>query len=215
MVGIACCCFTTKIKVSLFMNFNLSFGRRLEIHNRKYEVFIVYSHDSPDEDSFVLTEIMPLLEKNDLSVATEDSFTPGQDRFTSLQSVINESCTALIIITPDLLQEKWKMYQLNQVICMQFEQTNFKVVFFLCQEPKQLRNLPKNPKLFLRIGSTVKQYKNNWKGTLIYQLKHETKRSVNKRLTFSNGPLDNNNGQFVEMGALGPQNHLWRERQFF
>ena len=67
---------------------------------------------------------MPLLEKYDLSFATEDNFTPGKDRFTSLQNVTNESRTALIIITPDLLQEKWKLYQLNQVICMQLEQTS-------------------------------------------------------------------------------------------
>ena len=45
----------------------------------------IYNQDSVDDESFVIREIMPLLEKYDLSFATENNFTSGQDRFTSLQ----------------------------------------------------------------------------------------------------------------------------------
>ena len=44
--------------------------------------------------------------------------------------------------------------------------------------------LPENLRLFLRVGSTVKQYGKNWRSRLIYELRHRTKRSVSKRLTF-------------------------------
>ena len=206
MAGIACCCLKTKIKISLFMKFNLSFGQCLVVHNRLYDVFVVYNQDSVDDESFVIRQIMPLLENYDLSFATEDSFTPGQDRFTSLQSVKNKSCTALIINMPDFFGERWKLYQLNQAICMQFEQTNFKSHLSVMSGAKMPGNFPKNLQLFLRTGSTVKQY-TNWKGTLVYELKHKTKRSFYERLTFGNGPLYNN-PQFVEMAAPGPQSHL-------
>ena len=170
---IACCCLNIReIKVALFMKFNLSFGQRLEVHDRLHDVFVVYNHDSRNDESFVFGEIMPLLEKHHLSFVTEDCFNLGPDRFTSLQTILMESRTAVIIITRDLLRENWKLYQLNQAICTQIEQKNFKVVFLLCREPKRLGNLPQNLRLFLRVGSTVRRYKKNWRGNLIYELKH-------------------------------------------
>ena len=54
MAGIVCCCLRTKIKVSLFMNFNLSFGQRLAVHNRLYDVFVVHNQDCVDNESIVI-----------------------------------------------------------------------------------------------------------------------------------------------------------------
>ena len=183
---IVCCCLNVNsIKVALFMKFNLSFGQRLEVHNRQYDVFIVYNADS-DDHFFVLDEILPLLSKHHLNPVIEDCFALGSDQFTSLQHVMTQSRSALVILTPNLLKANWKLYQLNQAVCTQIEQHNFKVVFLLCTKPKKLGKLPKNLLLFLRIASTVEKYKKNWKGRLIYELKHKTKRSVSKRLTFGN-----------------------------
>ena len=183
---IVCFCLNVNsIKVALFMKFNLSFGQRLEVHNRQYDVFILYNHDS-DDQFFVLDEILPLLSKHHLNPIIEDCFALGSDQFTSLQQVMTQSHSALVILTPNLLKANWNLYQLNQAVCTQIEQHNFKVVFLVCAKPKKLGKLPQNLQLFLRIGSTVEKYRKNWKGKLIYELKHKTKRSVSKRLTFGN-----------------------------
>ena len=186
IICIMCCCLNVnRIKVALFMKFNLSFGQRLEVHNRQYDVFILYNHDSEDH-SFVLNDILPLLSKHQLNPIIEDCFALGSDKFTCLQNVMTQSRSALVILTPNLLKANWNLYQLNQAVCTQIEQHNFKVVFLVCAKPKKLGKLPKNLLLFLRIASTVEKYKKNWKGRLIYELKHKTRGSVNKRLTFGN-----------------------------
>ena len=183
---IACCCLNTNyIKVTLFMKFNLSFGQRIEVYNRLRDVFVLYNHDSEDH-IFVLDEILPLLSKHHLNPIIEDCFALGSDQFTCLQRVMTQSHCALVILSPNLLKANWKLYQLNQAVCTQIEQHNFKVVFLVCAKPKKLGKLPQNLQLFLRIGSTVEKYTKNWKGKLIYELKHKTKRSVSKRLTFGN-----------------------------
>ena len=219
----ACCCINIiSIKVALFMKFNLSFGQRLEIHNRKYDVFIVYNHDS-DDQFFVLDEILPLLSKHKLNSVFEDCFELGVDQFTSLQDAMTKSRSVLVVLSANLLNAKWQLYQLNQAICTQIEQPNFKVVFLVCAKPRTLGRLPQNLQLFLRMGSSVEKYKKNWKGRLIYELTHKTKRSINRRLTFGNaefrrsnlhrinGPMEVDNR--IELNGINQhaQNHMvWR-----
>ena len=167
------------------MKYNWSFGQRIEIRGRQYDVFVVYNH-GPKDSSFVEIELLPLLEQHRIISGTQDCFTPGKNIFSCLETMLRESRSVLVVITPDFLKENWDLYQLDQAICNQIEQKNFKVVFLLCQKQKFLGELPKNLKLFLRVGSTVKQYKKNWKSRLIYELKHKTKTSVRKRLSCGN-----------------------------
>ena len=182
---ITCCCLNiNSIKVALFMKFNLSFGQRLEIHDRQYDVLILYNQDS--DQHFVLDEILPLMYKHQLNPVIEDCFPLGSDRFTCLECAMKQSRSVLVILTRNLLKVNWNLYQLNQAICTQIEQHNFKVVFLVCENPKKFGKLPKRLLLFLRMASAVKKYRRNWKGRLIYELKHKTKRSVSTRLTFGN-----------------------------
>ena len=58
------------------------------------------------------------------------------------------------------------------------------VVFLLCEKPRTLGELPQNLRLFLRVGTTVKQYRKNWRSRLVYELTHTTKQAIAKRLTF-------------------------------
>ena len=180
---IACCIFGKNFKVTLFIAYKWSFGQRLNIHDRLYDVFLVYNNDSHDE-RFVEDELMPLLRRYNISPITENCFTPGRDRFTCLENAMAQSASALVVITPEFLAENWKLYQLNQVICTNIEERNFKVVFLLCQKLETLEDLPENLRLFLRLGTAVKQYKKQWESMLIYELKHKTKQSLSKRLSF-------------------------------
>ena len=187
---ITCCCLNANsIKVALFMLFNLSFGQRLGVHKRLHDVFVMFNHESKDQ-FFVLDEILPLLSKHRLNPVIEDCFALGCDKFTCLQNIMTHSRSALVILTTNLLKVNWNLYQLNQAVCTQLEQHNFKVVFLVCAKPNELGNIPENLQLFLRTGSSIEKYKNNWKGRLIYELKHNTKRSVSKRLTFGNTELN-------------------------
>ena len=154
----------------------------LQVHGQQYDVYVVYNHNH--DDDFVQNVLLPLLERYEITHVNEDCWVPGWDKFTCLQNIITQSRSALVIITKNFLQENWKLYQLNQAICTEIEQLNFKVVFLLCQKPATLGELPENLRLFLRVGSTVKEYRKNWKSRLIYELKHRTKRAVSKRLTF-------------------------------
>ena len=150
---IAC---SKRIKVALYIKFDWSFGQRLEIHGREYDIFVVYNHDGQDA-TFVDTELLPLLEKHDITAATEDYFALGKDKFTALQNIMTQSRSALIVITPEFLKEKWKLYQLNQAVCTEIGQSNFKVVFLLCQKLTTLGSIPENLPLFLRVGATVER----------------------------------------------------------
>ena len=199
---IFCLKFKNKVKIALFMKFNLSFGKRLEIHNRAYDIFIVYQQDSEDDELFVANKVIPLLKKHGLSVATEDSFPPGRNRFECLQAFLTQSCTALIIITQDLLKENLKLYDLNQAVCTHIQHKNFKVVFLLCRKPIDLGKLPKNLRSFLQTGPTVKQFKKNWENALVYELKHKTG-SLGRRQI--NGAFHNNQIPFEEANLMEDQ----------
>ena len=76
IISITCALNAKAIKVLLFIKFNWSFGRRLEIHGRENDVFVVYHHDGQDAD-FVLQELLPLLDRYDITAATEDCFALG------------------------------------------------------------------------------------------------------------------------------------------
>ena len=82
VITIACVLKAKAIKVLLFIKFNLSFGRRLEIHGREHDVFVVYHHDGPEAD-FVLQELLPLLDRYNIMAATEDHFALGTLQYTS------------------------------------------------------------------------------------------------------------------------------------
>ena len=191
-ICVACCCLNAmKLKVVLFMKLNLSFWQRLEPSDHQHDVFVLYDHDSDDE-TVVNHDVIPLLVKHRLHVVTEDCFQLGVDQFTCLEDVITKSRTALVILTPNLLRADMQLYQLNQAVYTQIVQHNFKVIFLLCEKLSSLGNLPQNLRLFLQLGTSVEKYKTNWEGRLIYELKHKTKRSFNKRLTFGNYNLPRN-----------------------
>ena len=184
----ACCCLHgKKIKIALFSKLNLSLGKRLDTHVslRAHDVFVVYNHGDQDR-GFVHDELLPLLGQHGISYITEDCFIPGRDVFTCLEIYLKQSRSALVIVTPDFLRENWNLYHLNQVVCTEIHQTNFKVVFLLRQSLKALGQLPENLNLFLRVNATIKGYKKDWEERLIYELQHKTKKPVTHRLTFGN-----------------------------
>ena len=184
----ACCCLhARKIKIALFAKFNLSFGKLLDtsVSLRAHDVFVVYNHGKQDRGS-VHDQLLPLLDKHGISYITEDCFLPGRDVFTCLEIYLKQSRSALVIISPDFLRENWNLYHLNQAVCTEIHQTNFKVMFLLRQNLKSLGPLPENLSLFLRINTTIKGYKKDWEDQLIYELKHKTKKPVRERLTFGN-----------------------------
>ena len=117
-------------------------------------------------------------------ITEEESFELGVNWFTCLEETMSKSRSALVVLTPALLRENWKRFQIDHSVCTQIEQHNFKVVFLLCEKLTCLGNLPKDLKLFLQHGATVERYKKNWKIRLIYELK--TTRSQRKKLTLGN-----------------------------
>ena len=76
LITIACVLNAKAIKVLLFIKCNWSFGRRLEIHGRDHDVFVVYHHNGADAD-FVLWKLLPLLDQYDITATTEDCFSLG------------------------------------------------------------------------------------------------------------------------------------------
>ena len=90
-----------------------------------YDVFIVYNHDHDEE--FLLNDVQPLLDDYDVTYVTQDCWIPGRDKFTCLQNIMTQSRAALVVISRDFLNENWELYQLNQAVCTEIEQKNFKV----------------------------------------------------------------------------------------
>ena len=92
-----------------------------------FDVFIVYNHDHDETDKFVLNEVVPLLKDYGVKCVREDCWTPGRDKFTCLQNIMTQSRAALVVISRDFLKENWELSQLNQAVCTEIEQKNFKV----------------------------------------------------------------------------------------
>ena len=90
-----------------------------------YDVFIVYDHDH--DETFLLNDVLSLLDHYDVTYVTEDCCIPGRDRFTCLQNIMTQSRAALVVISRYFLNENWELYQLNQAVCTEIEQKNFKV----------------------------------------------------------------------------------------
>ena len=189
---LCCCGHARKIKIVLFAQFNLSlFGKRLGANvNRRTQVFVLYNHGEQDR-CFVHDQLLPLLDRHGITHITEDCFLPGRDVFSCLEICLKQSRSALVIISPDFLRENWNLYHLNQAVCTEIYQTNFKLMFLLRQNLKSSGPFPENLSLFLRINTTIKGYKKDWENQLIYELKHRTKKSVNQGLTFGNDSDEN------------------------
>ena len=183
-VSLGCCLCSRKIKVVLFMKFGLSFGQRLEMRGKLYDVYVIYNEDG--DWQFVENQVMFLLEENKLKVANKEDCLPGQDRFSSLKTMFEQSSSALIVLTENFLKSRWNLYDLNQAVITGFQQKNFKVVFLLCQKLKTLGKLPENLSLILNLCTTVKTYKRNWQDSLMYEVTHKTHRPLSKRLSLRN-----------------------------
>ena len=177
-----------ELNIARYSRFRVSlFGKRLDadLSQKVHDVFVVHNHGVQDR-GFVHDQLLPLLGQHGISYITEDYFMPGRDVFTCLEMHLKQSRSALVIISPDFLRENWNLYHLNQAVCTEIHQTNFRVVFLLRQSLKYIGPLPENLSLFLRVNATIKGYEKDWKDQLIYELKHRTKKPVNQRLTFGN-----------------------------
>ena len=86
----------------MFMKFGISFGQRLEMHGKLYDVYLMYD---PDNDGlFVENELIPMLEENKLKVANIECATLGKDQFSSLEAMLNQSCSALMVLSQNFLK---------------------------------------------------------------------------------------------------------------
>ena len=179
---VLCCLYARKIKVVLFMKFRLSFGQRLEMYGKRYDVFVIYDHD--DDGLFIENELITLLEENKLKVANTKCTTLGKDQFSGLETMLKLSRTALIVLTENFLKLQWNLYDLNQAVITEFQQKNFKVVFLMCQKCKNLTKMPDNLNMFLRLGTTINKFEWNWQDLLVYEVTHKTRRPLSKRLSF-------------------------------
>ena len=146
------------------MKFGISFGQCLDMHGKLYDVYVMYDPDS--DGSFVENELMPMLEENKLKVPNMECPTLGQDQFSSLEAMLNQSCSALIVLSQKFLKSRWNLYDLSQVVMTEIHHKNFKVGFLLCQRLENMDIIPQNLRLVL--GTTVKKYKGNWQNLLVY-----------------------------------------------
>ena len=121
-----------------------------------------------------------MLEENKLKVANTECPTLGQDQFSSLEAMLNQSCSALIVLSQNFIKSRWNLYDLNLAVITQFEHKKFKVVFLLCQRLKTLGKLPENLRLFIKLGTTMKKYKGNWQNSVVYEVTHKAHQSLSK-----------------------------------
>ena len=101
--------------------------KMLQTDGQQYDVYIVYNHNH--DEAFLQDDVVPLLERHDVTYVTEDCWVPGRDKFSCLQNIMTQSRSALVVISRDFLQENWELYQLNQAVCTEIERKNFKVDF--------------------------------------------------------------------------------------
>ena len=118
-----------------------------------YDVYVMYDQDN--DGLFVENELISMLEENKLKVANMEYSTLGQNQFSGLEAMLNQSCSALIVLSQNFIKSHWNPYDLNLAVITQFKHKNFKVVFLLCQRLKTLRKIPENLKLFIKLGTTV------------------------------------------------------------
>ena len=144
------CCLhhARKIKVVLFMKFGISFGQRLEMHRKLYDVYVMYDQDN--DGLFVENELISMLEENKLKVPNMECPTLGQDQFSSLEAMFNKSCSPLIVLSQNFLKSRWNLYDLNQAVVAEFQHKKFKVVFL--RKNWKFRENTRKSKTFLEAG---------------------------------------------------------------
>ena len=182
VLSLSCCLCARRIKVVMFMKFGVSFGQRLEMHGKRFDVFVIYDHDA--DGLFVESELISVFEDHKLKVANQEQTTLGKDIFSGLETMLKLSRTVCIVITNNFIKSNLNLYDLNQAVLSELEQKNFKVVFLMCQKPKEFRKMPDNMKVFLRLGTTVNKFERNWQDSLVYEATHKTRRPLSKRLSF-------------------------------
>ena len=140
---------------------------------------VLYSEKDLD---FHYKAIMPLLNKHEISMETEDLFPLGKSKFECLCEALEVCKATLVLLTPEFLDEKEKLYTLDLVMQTAIDRKKFKVVFVLRQKLTTLGELPKNVKMFLKTAQVIKEYKEGWEQKLVQSLQNRTKRSVSAGL---------------------------------
>ena len=158
-------------------------GMRLsvEILDKGYDIFVFVLHSEEDTE-FIFDPVMPLLKNHGVYMATEDFFPPGKQKLECLHETLHSCQSALVVLTPDFLNEKWKSYQLDLFALRATEEKKFEVLFVLRQELETLGELPKNIQMFLKTSPIFKEYKQGWEQKLVCELKSKPKRSVSAAL---------------------------------
>ena len=73
-----------------------------------YDVFISYSHRNKQ---WVDTTLVPLLQKNNLKVLTDDEFVVGISAVENMSNAVKQSKRTLIVLSPEWVQSQWTAYE--------------------------------------------------------------------------------------------------------
>ena len=119
--------------------------------------------------------------KNKLKVANTEYSTLGQNHFSSLEAMLNKSCSALMVVSKKFLKSKRNLYDVNQAVITELQHENFKVVFLLCERLNNWGKIPKNLRLVLNSATTVNKYEKDWQNDVVYEVTRKTEKFFSLR----------------------------------
>ena len=148
---------------------------------RMYDAYVCYDFDS--DDQFVTERILPALEQQQdhpfqLCIHSRD-FTPGSRILSNIHEAIENSNSAIIIMSQAFIYSEWCKYEFEQCFIENMNDPAFKLLVIMMQPANNLKDMSrymksffnsktyldvKDPKLFQKIASyltRVKQPKNN------------------------------------------------------
>ena len=103
-----------------------NYGQRLEMRGKLYDVFIIYEQD--DDCVFVENELISVLQENKFKVANTECTTLGKDVFSGLEIMLQQSRTALVVLTENFIKGPQRLYDLNQAVVTQLQQKHYQKI---------------------------------------------------------------------------------------
>ena len=126
--------------------------------DKLYDAFIAYHLDDchPCED-FVRNELHEQLESKGLRIYTDYSAADlGSCMVRRIPDVIAQSSSVILVLNQHFLDSSWGAYELDQSFHQLIEDRTLDLILIITDDPKQLMNVPRFLKAYLRTKSYFK-----------------------------------------------------------
>ncbi len=163
-------CYRQEIAIILYAKYGFRL-HRLHEEEREFDAFIAYS---VEDIAFVKDELLRRLENFAdppfrICIHHRD-FVIGDWIANNIINAVTASKRTIIVLSQNFIDSQWCRFEFSQAHFRLIEDSSFKVIVITLGDPKELKNLPKLIKSYLKTGTYIERDKQLFWEKLFYQM---------------------------------------------